>query len=89
MTIELYDAKQLEATHTNVMVGDFLTVFGKWTNSGYIPPDIGVVFMSGYAGDSLDGVDLDAEDVMFLQKPASPEAFADALTKVCRNAQRD
>jgi len=44
VTIELYDKSQLEFTYYDVMVGDLLTVRGRWTQSCFIPTDVGVKF---------------------------------------------
>jgi hypothetical protein len=47
VTVKLYDKDQLEATINNVNVGDPLVVYGSWTTSGKIPPNIGVAVLYG------------------------------------------
>ncbi len=54
---------------------------GRW-------PGMPVIFMSGYAGDQLDGAELDQDEAVFLQKPVRPAAFRGALLTVARAARR-
>jgi hypothetical protein len=47
VTVKLYDKNELEATINNVNVGDPLTVYGSWTQSGKIPTTVGVEVFYG------------------------------------------
>jgi hypothetical protein len=47
VTVRLYDKNELEATINNVNVGDPLMVYGSWTSSGKIPPNISVSISYG------------------------------------------
>ncbi len=47
VTVKLYDKDTLEATINNVNVGDPLVVYGSWTPSGKIPPNISVAVFNG------------------------------------------
>jgi two-component system, cell cycle sensor histidine kinase and response regulator CckA len=45
-------------------------------------PDISIVYMSGYTGDTLEGLGLDRDGSAFLQKPFTPAALAQKVRDV-------
>jgi two-component system cell cycle sensor histidine kinase/response regulator CckA len=45
-------------------------------------PDIATVYMSGYTGDTLEGLGLDRDGAAFIQKPFTPAALAQKVREV-------
>ena len=45
-------------------------------------PELPVLFMSGFAGAALRGLDLDVPNTMFLQKPFDPAQLAAAIAEL-------
>jgi two-component system cell cycle sensor histidine kinase/response regulator CckA len=47
-------------------------------------PELPVLFISGFAGPALHGLDLDAPNTLFLQKPFDPAQLAAAIAELRR-----
>lgn len=47
-------------------------------------PDLGVIYMSGFAGDALETLGLDEPRTLFLSKPFHPNRLSSALAEVLR-----
>ena len=83
----------LEQEEFDVLITDVLLADGNGAElvatAREARPNLHVVYMSGFAGEAHDALDLDAPHTVFLQKPFHPNRLAKALVEVTMSRADD